>query len=83
MERGRLYYHYLDEDEIVCEPDGEGYNGEALYKLCVVGDEERIEIRSISAQELTALRDMLSAVLQSAPSPLPPPGGDRPETVGT
>ncbi len=67
MERGKLFFHYLAGEELICEPDGDGLNGEPRFKICIVGDEERIEIRDIVPDELAALRDKITAALDRVP----------------
>ena len=67
MERGRLFYHYLDEEEITCESDGATLDGEPRFKVCVIGDDERIELRNLTVKDLEALRDKLGAAIAAAP----------------
>ena len=67
MERGRLFYHYMHDEEFTCEQAGESLDNEPRFKLCIVGDEERIEIRDITPAELAALRDKIGAALASVP----------------
>jgi hypothetical protein len=71
MERGRLFYHYLEDEELTCERDGESIEAEPRFKVCVIGDMERIEIRNLSVKDLTALRDGLTAILDNLPPSRP------------
>ena len=62
MERGRFFYHDLDEsDEFQLEPDGTGYDNEPVFKLSIVCAEERIEIRNLVLSDLKYLRDKLNS----------------------
>ena len=71
MERGRLFYHYLEDEDLTCGNDGDSIEGEPRFKLCIVGEMERIEIRNLSVKDLTALRDGLTSIIQSVPSKHP------------
>jgi len=63
MERGRFFYHYMNEgDKFQLEPDGAGYD-EPVFKLSIVCDEERIEIRNLVLSDLKNLRDKLNACI--------------------
>ena len=74
MERGRLFFHYLADEDFTCERDGDGVNGEPRFKLCIVGEEERIEIRDLTAGELEALREKIGAALDGVPREAAPAG---------
>jgi len=68
MERGKLFFHYLmPDEEIRCEWDGERVDSQPRFKLCIIGETERIEIRELTTDELTALRERINEVLASVP----------------
>jgi hypothetical protein len=69
MERGRLYYHSVDgEEAILCEEDGEGFEGECLFKISIVGFDERIELRSLTVENLADLRSQIEGLLKRVKS---------------
>jgi len=69
MERGKLFFHYLDGEPITCEQESTGIAGLPTFKLCIAGEDERIEIRDVGPDELAALRDRINAALASVPVP--------------
>jgi hypothetical protein len=83
MEEGRLFYHYLDGEQVRCElEDGEPDDG-PRFRLSIVGEDERIELRDLSLADLEALRDQLDAAIRQhgghrAPGAQPPDGTSTP-----
>jgi hypothetical protein len=79
MERGKLYYHDLEDEAILLEPYA-SLQGQLFFKLSFVGDEERIEIRQLSRQDLEALRLKIDEALREYPEQ-PAPEREGPEVI--
>ncbi len=82
MEEGKLFFHYLDEEQVRCEREEDSLGDGPRYRLSIVGEDERIELRNFSLADLTALRDQLDQMIRSHAEERPP--DDEPmERVGT
>ena len=82
MEEGKLFFHYLDEEQVRCEREEDSLGDGPRFRLSIVGEDERIELRNFSLADLTALRDQLDQMIRRHAEERPP--DDEPmERVGT
>jgi hypothetical protein len=72
MEEGKLFFHYLDEEQVRCEREEDSLGDGARFRLSIVGEDERIELRNFSLADLTALRDQIDQVIRQHGEDRPP-----------
>jgi len=65
MEEGKLFRHYLcGEDCVRLEPEVEHPDDILTFRLCIVNDDERIEIQNLDLDYLKTLRDHIDAAIR-------------------
>jgi hypothetical protein len=69
MEEGKLFYHYLDEEQVRCEREEDCLGDGPRFRLSIVGEDERIELRNLGLADLKALRDQFDEVIRQYPAP--------------
>jgi hypothetical protein len=77
MEEGKLFYHYLDGDQVRCELEEMEPGDGPRFRISIVGEDERIELRDLALDDLQALRDQLDRLIQQHAGHRTP--GDRPD----
>jgi hypothetical protein len=82
MEEGKLFFHYLDEERVRCEREEDSLGDGPRYRLSIVGEDERIELRNFSLADLAVLREQIDQLIRRHAEERPP--DDEPmERVGT
>jgi hypothetical protein len=72
MEEGKLFFHYLDEEQVHCEREEDSLGDGPRFRLSIVGEDERIELRNFSLADLTALRDRIDQMIRRHKEERPP-----------
>ena len=74
MEEGKLFFHYLDEEQVRCEWEEDSLGDGPRYRISIVGEDERIELRNFSLADLTALREQIDQMIRRHAEERPPDG---------
>jgi hypothetical protein len=72
MEEGKLFFHYLDEEQVRCEREEDSLGDGPRFRLSIVGEDERIELRNFSLADLTALREQIDQMIRRHAEERPP-----------
>lgn len=76
MEEGKLFYHYLDGEVVRCEREEDSLGDGPRFRLSIVGEDERIELRDLSVADLQALREQIDCAIRLHAAN--PPSGETP-----
>lgn len=65
MDEGKLFYHYLDGEIVRCEREEDSLGDGPRFRLSIVGEDERIELRDLSLADLQSLREQIDGAIRS------------------